>query len=69
MQTDNINSAWGARQAHQARNKGKQDFAAEMAKNGLSANSGGGVRSGGQLLSDDMSRALASYAPTGNTKK
>jgi len=64
MQTDSINSAWGQQQAQKTKGSSGQDFAAQMAANGQSAGQGNSVRSGGQLLSDDMARALASYSPS-----
>jgi len=63
MQIDGINSAWGQQQASKSQGSGGQDFAAKLAANGLSAGGGNQVKSGGQLLSDDMARALASYSP------
>ena len=65
MQTENISSSWSLQQAHRAQGKTGQNFATQMASSGLSAQPGDGVRSGGQLLSDDMARALASYGMAG----
>ena len=62
MQTDAINSAWGQSQA-QSKQGGTQNFASHLAASGLAASKSNQPRSGGQLLSDDLSRALASYAP------
>jgi len=64
METAGISSAWAQQQTHQAKGGGGQDFASQLASNQLGASSSNsGVRSGGQLLSDDMTRALAAYSP------
>ena len=66
--TNAISSAWSQAQSADQRptNRSKASFAAHLAQNGLSAASGASgasSASGGQLLSDDLSSALASYAP------
>lgn len=61
MQTSGIDSAWASEHSRQAGTAAGSDFTRHLAQSGLTATSGG-LRSGGQLLSDDMSRALASYS-------
>ena len=69
MDTNNIGqstgSAWGTQQSRSraANSANKNSFAAHLASNGLAAGQNTQARSGGQLLSDDLSRALAAYGP------
>ena len=65
MQTEGIHSAWGQQQAQARQGSGGQDFASKLAANGLPASRSGEARSGGQLLSDDLSRAMAAYTSVG----
>ncbi len=69
MNSSGISSAWGQQQIrNQQSGSGNNSFASHLASNGLSAGQINQPKSGGQLLSDDMSRALASYGPVAGAK-
>lgn len=69
MNSSGISSAWGQQQIrNQQSGSGSNSFASHLASNGLSAGQSNQPKSGGQLLSDDMSRALASYGPVADAK-
>jgi hypothetical protein len=69
MNSSGISSAWGQQQVrNQQSGNPSNSFASHLASNGLSAGQSNQPKSGGQLLSDDMARALASYAPVAGAK-
>lgn len=66
MQIQETGTSWGVAQAQALQSQAGQSFASNLAANGLSAQSASPA-SGGQLLSDDMLRSLASFSSWDHT--